>query len=209
MKLTKRVMSLATAMAVTCAFAVSAAPAIGNPTTELNAETSKYEATFTAADMAADAQITILVYKLDADGTTGEPVMTTVPASSNITYINQDVITEFAADDAYTIAFALGAINGDGTYKVLVGGTGVGVAGVGTFEVGEDAPEYTLGDANNDGTIDIFDATFIVSYLNGAATLEIEAAADVDGAKGVDIFDATRLVSYLNGAAELEAPAAE
>ncbi|MBO4803738.1 MAG: dockerin type I repeat-containing protein [Muribaculaceae bacterium] len=55
-----------------------------------------------------------------------------------------------------------------------------------------------LGDVNNDGAIDISDATALINYLlSGDATgLNLENA-NCDQAGGVDISDATALINYL------------
>jgi hypothetical protein len=67
---------------------------------------------------------------------------------------------------------------------------------------------FDCGDVNNDGAINIFDATFIIRYLylNGAQPPEMHLA-DVNNSGEVNIFDITDLISfmYLDGD-ELECP---
>ena len=54
------------------------------------------------------------------------------------------------------------------------------------------------GDANNDDQINVFDATYLISflYLDGPPPL-YPHLADVDNSGGINIFDVTRLISYL------------
>ena len=61
--------------------------------------------------------------------------------------------------------------------------------------------EYLLGDVNDDGEVDIFDANLIVGYYNGTVSLtEVQfLAADVNGDGEADIFDANLVVAYYNG----------
>ncbi len=61
-----------------------------------------------------------------------------------------------------------------------------------------DACEWLCGDVNNDGTVNIFDITFIISYLylGGPAPVSLESA-DVNHDGQVNIFDITYLISYL------------
>ena len=54
------------------------------------------------------------------------------------------------------------------------------------------------GDVNNDGSVDISDATTLINFLlSGNATGINMSAADVDNSGGVDISDATTLINYL------------
>lgn len=197
MKLTKKIVSLASVLALSCTFAVSAAEvAINGDIAEAD---GAYSVNLTTTAAETD-QYTVLVYKISDEGIADEIATATIPApsSSNITYINQDAFSTIKADDAYTIAFALGAnVAGDGTYKVMVGGTGIATAAVGYFEVGEDAPAYKLGDANADGIVNISDATAIVEAILAGSPLTY-GGADVneDGTIG-NISDATAIVEYI------------
>ncbi len=61
-----------------------------------------------------------------------------------------------------------------------------------------DACDYICGDANGDGSMDILDIAFLISYLYRSGTVpEPINAADVDGSGNVDILDITYLISYL------------
>jgi len=61
-----------------------------------------------------------------------------------------------------------------------------------------DACEYVCGDANGDTIINIFDVTFLISYLymEGPAPDPIEAG-DANGDGTINIFDVTYLIAYL------------
>ena len=58
-----------------------------------------------------------------------------------------------------------------------------------------------MGDVNNDGEIDIFDANLIVACYNGTTDLDTDQqnAADVNGDGEIDIFDANLVVAFYNG----------
>ncbi len=57
---------------------------------------------------------------------------------------------------------------------------------------------YVAGDANGNGTVNILDATFIISYLykQGPAPNPLEAG-NANGVGVINILDATYLISYL------------
>jgi M6 family metalloprotease-like protein len=61
-----------------------------------------------------------------------------------------------------------------------------------------DACDYVCGDANSDGVHNIFDVTFIISYLyiEGEAPDPLEAA-DANGDGTINIFDATYMITFL------------
>ena len=205
MKLTKKIVSLAAVLALSCTFAVSAVTLDTSSELDiaLDSETGVYTVDVPASGVAETDQYTVLVYKIgDNSIDTAETDTFAAPSSSTITYIDQDSFSAISADDAYTIAFSLGAVDGDGTYTVIVGGTGVATAAVGYFEIGEDAPQYTLADCDGFEGITIGDAEAIINYLIGAGTLEGNnlLAADCDGFEGITIGDAETIINYLIGA---------
>ncbi len=62
----------------------------------------------------------------------------------------------------------------------------------------EDICGYVCGDANGDGDVNIFDITFIISYLyKGGPPPDPMEAADVNADATVNIFDITYLIAYL------------
>lgn len=182
MKLTKKIVSLAAVLALSCTFAVSAAPTVAINGDIADPVDGTYSVNLTTTDVAETDQYTVLVYKVSEEGIMDEIASATLPApsSSNITYINQDTFATLKAGDAYTIAFALGAnVEGDGTYKVMVGGTGVATAAVGYFEIGEDAPAIKYGDVTGDGDITTDDALLILQVALGAERTFDLAVGDV------------------------------
>ena len=57
-----------------------------------------------------------------------------------------------------------------------------------------------LGDLDDDGDVDIFDANLVASYYNEIIELDVDqlAAADVNGDGNVNIFDANLIAAYYN-----------
>jgi len=61
-----------------------------------------------------------------------------------------------------------------------------------------DICEYLCGDANNDGTVNILDITFLISFLYKEGPVpESDWASDPNGDGTVNILDITSLISYL------------
>jgi hypothetical protein len=57
---------------------------------------------------------------------------------------------------------------------------------------------FVCGDVNSDGTNNILDVTYLITYLyKGGPPPSIEEAADVDGSGEVDLLDVTYLIDYL------------
>ena len=67
-----------------------------------------------------------------------------------------------------------------------------------TVNVTEPEPQYTLGDLNNDGTVDNLDSVIILKYDAGLINLtDIQSmAGDVNGDGVVDNLDATKILKY-------------
>ncbi len=76
------------------------------------------------------------------------------------------------------------------------------------FERFELPIEYVCGDANNDEAINIFDITFLITYLyKGGPEPESTWASDANGDGEINIFDITYLISYLyKGGPEPDCP---
>lgn len=72
------------------------------------------------------------------------------------------------------------------------------------FTIEEMAPTYTLGDVNDDGTVDVSDVTALVSLILAAdalpATDNLAADMNVDGK--IDVSDVSALVSLILGTGE-------
>ena len=60
-------------------------------------------------------------------------------------------------------------------------------------------PVHLAGDINNDGKVNMKDATRLHQYINGWDVSVVEAALDVNGDGKVNMKDVTRLHQYING----------
>lgn len=159
--LTKKAILLASVVAAAGTFAVCAATVtVNEPTVDAKSVTVPF-----TADVADTDQITILAYYA--------PNGTETPSVDNIVYIDQ------MAKNAATgnqITFSLRDADVDGNYKVLMGGTGVAVAGSNGFTVGGGTTTgYTIsgkvgpitsfddleGDTAYQITISLYDADFM------------------------------------------------
>ena len=114
-----------------------------------------------------------------------------VPTESNLQYIDQQNIeptTEF-------ILFPKQMETG--TYNVYVSTDSVNLTKVASLEYGTE-PEYTLGDIDGDGNIDITDALIALRVSAQITTLDTKEtkAADVNTDGFVDIKDALLLLRY-------------
>ena len=123
--------------------------------------------------------------KDQADGTKG------VPTESNLQYIDQQNITA-------TTKFILFPKQMEtGTYNVYVSTNSKDLKKVASLEYGTE-PEYTLGDIDGDGNIDITDALIALRVSAQITTLDTKEtkAADVNTDGFVDIKDALLLLRY-------------
>ncbi len=67
-----------------------------------------------------------------------------------------------------------------------------------SFLNGTVALEYTCGDADQSGKINILDATYLISYLYKGGPIPVPAVAgDPDASGGINILDVTCIISYL------------
>ena len=84
-----------------------------------------------------------------------------------------------------------------GTYNVYVSTDSVNLTKVASLEYGTE-PEYTLGDIDGDGNIDITDALIALRVSAQITTLDTKEtkAADVNTDGFVDIKDALLLLRY-------------
>jgi PKD repeat protein len=66
------------------------------------------------------------------------------------------------------------------------------------LETGRVGLPFLCGDSNRDGTCNIFDATYLISYLYlGGPPPDPPASGDVNNSGEINIFDVTHIVSYL------------
>lgn len=62
--------------------------------------------------------------------------------------------------------------------------------------VEEDTPAILHGDANNDGIVDVGDATAVLQYVASGTSINLDAA-EVNGDDTVDVGDATAILQYI------------
>ena len=135
-------------------------------------------------------------FKLNCTGLTGEYSLvlllegdSKVPTSSNIQYIDQLTVTNGTA----TFTLKPRALT-TGKYYIYVSTSDKALEPIASFEYGEE-PEYTLGDVNNDGSIDTIDALWILQHYVKKRTLSL-SVADVDGSGEIDTIDALKVLQY-------------
>lgn len=90
--------------------------------------------------------------------------------------------------------------NADGSYRIAISvvAADLQTATCYIINVTEPAPQFKVGDVNNDGVVNIADVTSLIDYLLGGNTAGINtAAADVDDNQIVNIADVTALIDKL------------
>lgn len=200
-KFSKLFLSCAAVAAVTAAVATSAMAADSLGAIERTSGASADSISITLPETYANesGQKTLLILApnyLSDDGTIN---------TAKVLQIDQDAFTDQDADKAgVQVVVPIKKLveptadedNDKGTYTVRMGGGKSNKVYTGTFRVGTGG--ILMGDANQDGSIDLDDATSIVYH-----TLELEMlsadgikAADVDESGDIDLDDATAIVYY-------------
>ncbi|MDY6300289.1 MAG: PCMD domain-containing protein [Bacteroidales bacterium] len=90
--------------------------------------------------------------------------------------------------------------NADGSYRIAISVVSGDLQNASCYiiNVTEPAPQFKVGDVNNDGVVNIADVTSLIDYLLGGNTTGINtAAADVDDNQTVNIADVTALIDKL------------
>lgn len=116
------------------------------------------------------------------------------PGADNIVYIDQQ-----AADESGKVAFtAYPQALGKGSYRIFLLGGDQTLSSGGLVASFQAYVPYTLGDVNDDGTIDVSDALMALqSAVNLLQLTESQIlAADVDRNLTVDVSDALLLLKY-------------
>lgn len=192
--LTKKALSLAMAIAMAgSCMAFASGVTIGEVKDE-GTTTVNIPYTTTETD-----QLTVIVYEV-ADKNDDA-----LPAIDTIGYINQFDAPAMEADATEatgTITFTMkddfvaGDVLADGTYKIIMGGTGVGEAAVAYLVVGEEEVTIIYGDVNDDKIVDAIDASWVLTKVAESSTvLANEAAADVDASGVIDAIDASWILT--------------
>lgn len=172
-KFSKLFLSCAAVAAVTAAVATSAMAA-GEISAEYSAETASLKIT---TKYTAD-QKTLLI----------------VPSSVSLDKVTADDVVQID-QNAEIVDVALPADLKDGKYTVYMGGDGQVYST--NFKVGN-ASSVLVGDATQDDSIDLDDATAVVKHYMEMNTLTGDAliAADANGDESVDLDDVTCIVKY-------------
>lgn len=181
-KFSKLFLSCAAVAAVTAAVATSAMAA-GISATYAPADATHETATLTIdASGYTAAQKTLLVLK------PGKTLETVKVSEGDVLQIDQQ-------DGNDTITVALPKDLADGKYTVYMGGDGQVYST--NFKVGN-ASSVLVGDATQNDSIDLDDATAVVKHYMEMNTLTGDAliAADANGDESVDLDDATCIVKY-------------
>ena len=138
-------------------------------------------------------------FELNCSGLTGEYSLvlllegdSPVPTDGNIQYIDQMSI----ANGAVKFTLKPKALK-VGTYNIYISTTDEALKKVASFKYGT-KPPYTLGDVNNDGSIDPKDAVLVLRHAAALITLSGDQlkAADVNGDNTVDPKDAVKILRY-------------
>lgn len=178
-KFSKLFLSCAAVAAVTAAVATSAMAAGG------------ISATYTAAgENETTAKLTI-----DASGyTADQKTLLIVPSSVSLDKVTAGDVVQID-QNAEIVDVVLPADLKDGKYTVYMGGDGQVYST--NFKVGN-ASSVLVGDATQDDSIDLDDATAVVKHYMEMNTLTGDAliAADANGDESVDLDDATCIVKY-------------
>lgn len=143
-------------------------------------------------------------FKLNCTGLTGAYSLVLllddnsgVPTSGNIQYIDQVTVTDGEAK--FTLKPK--ALK-EGTYNIYISTTDKALKKVASFKYGE-KPEYTLGDVNNDGSIDAADALLVLQHAVGQEgrilTGTYFSAADINKDSVVDAVDALLILKRAAG----------
>lgn len=178
-KFSKLFLSCAAVAAVTAAVATSAMAA------------GEISATYTAAgENQTTAKLTI-----DASGyTADQKTLLIVPSSVSLDKVTAGDVVQID-QNAEIVDVVLPADLKDGKYTVYMGGDGQVYST--NFKVGN-ASSVLVGDATQDDSIDLDDATAVVKHYMEMNTLTGDAliAADANGDESVDLDDATCIVKY-------------
>lgn len=120
-----------------------------------------------------------------------------VPTSGNIQYIDQVTVTDGEAK--FTLKPK--ALK-EGTYNIYISTTDKALKKVASFKYGT-KPAYTLGDVNNDGSIDAADALLVLQHAVGQEgrilTGTYFSAADINKDSVVDAVDALLILKRAAG----------
>ena len=143
-------------------------------------------------------------FTLTCSNTSGETLVYLVEGSGVPTEQNLQYIDQSGTDTTFTLKPK--GLEADKTYRVYVSTKSKEPTEAASFSYGE-KPTYTLGDVNEDGTINVLDASALLNYIVGKRELTENnlLAADVAAPKGtVNVQDAARILNYIVGKGTFE-----
>ena len=162
----------------------------------------------------ADGKVTISGFQTYASAVSGDLTLLILSEDTTVTSDNANNIimqidqfgkntVTVAEDGTYSKEVTVGTLDtANKTYYVRLGGAEVSDlyanGFVATTFSTSTTPQYTLGDVNNDGSIDVFDSLKVKQAEAKLVTLtDIETlAADVNKDKTVDVFDSLKIKQY-------------
>lgn len=162
----------------------------------------------------ADGKVTISGFQTYASAVSGDLTLLILSEDTTVTSENANNIIKqidqfgkdkvtVAEDGTYSKEVTVGTLDtANKTYYVRLGGAEVSDlyanGFVATTFSTSTTPQYTLGDVNNDGSIDVFDSLKVKQAEAKLVTLtDIETlAADVNKDKTVDVFDSLKIKQY-------------
>jgi hypothetical protein len=148
-------------------------------------ETEQLQLTYSSAENGSY----YLVLVLDDD--------TGIPTADNIVYIDQ--LT--ASGDSVTFNIYPSRLEPGKAYTIGLSGSDANLTGLTQVASYRYYVAYTLGDVNNDGTIDVSDVMAVINHIVEITSLSGNQllAADTTGNQVVDVSDAMKIVNYIVG----------
>lgn len=196
MKVSK-LMKMLPVMLVACMLlsSVSAFAAVTKPG-DIAAATEKV--TVVVTGMQQDEEVAIMVYDKNDNYTSPADV-----AAANILYIDQAPATVLDSGDGattYGVTFEFYLKDGasDATKTVAIGSANASAVTYETFEI-KKAANYTPGDADGSGEVDVDDIMIIAKSMAGfVVTINLQAA-DVDASGEIDVDDIMLIAKSMAG----------
>lgn len=164
---------------------------------ELKFDGDKLNVTYTDSKLkAGDMVIVFLLETADKQAITDDTVKPSItPTSSNIKYIDQSTAAATAMAGNGSVSFSVYPQNHtNAVVRIISANVNAYVAAV--------KLDYTLGDANGNGTVEISDAVRVLRYIVNSEHPEedgtfVEQAADMNGNGTVEVGDVVAILKAL------------